>query len=243
MKDITEDAQLLRAYQDGDVTACKALTERYRGLLRTVFIGNRLEHLADDLTQQVFVILFTCTWQESKASTLQAYVRGIANHLVADAQAKQGTRGEALILNEPMPTSDGGTQGEERLAFLPDTQETPEESAMHTSVMADLTSALERCLQDEKLWSGKRSQYRTILLLQVSEEVPLPEVANDLGVPYQTAHTQLKRARQILANCMRQYGFEFVPNCRQALPTPESVVLLTFADGSGLCTRYKETLP
>ncbi|MBC8072861.1 MAG: RNA polymerase sigma factor [Deltaproteobacteria bacterium] len=90
-----QDAELVAAWIAGDRPAGEALVRRYYASVRR-FFDLRLPHLADDLTQQVFVAVAERSTALRDESAFKPYLFGIARHLLLGHFRKQGRHERAV---------------------------------------------------------------------------------------------------------------------------------------------------
>lgn len=89
------DAELVAAWLSGDRAAGEALLRRYYASVRR-FFDLRLPHLADDLTQQVFVAVAEQAGVLREGAAFKPYLFGIARHLLLRHFRKQGRHERAV---------------------------------------------------------------------------------------------------------------------------------------------------
>lgn len=133
-------------------------------------LGVQAAHL-EDFTHDLFVVVFRrwATYDESRP--LRPWLCGIAYRLVLDWNRKKGNR---------------WTTTEERSLEATSGEPSPEERAERKEEW-DLAAGI---LQKMEL--GRRS----VFILHELEGVPMPAVAENLGIPLNTAYSRLRLARR-----------------------------------------------
>ncbi|MBL4684239.1 MAG: RNA polymerase sigma factor [Nannocystaceae bacterium] len=98
------DQQLVGAWLAGDRSAGDVLSKRHYGSVRR-FFDLRLPHLADDLTQQVFVAVAEQAASLRAGAVFKPYLFGIARHLLLRHFRKQGRHDRAVRVAEEDSTA------------------------------------------------------------------------------------------------------------------------------------------
>lgn len=134
----------------------------------------------DDACQEVFVVVYRKLREYEGRSELRTWLYGIAVRVAAAHRRKSHVRHE-LVQEEPV-------EPERPLAADPETALSDREA------LALLDRALE-ALDDEK---------RAVFVLYEVEGLEMPEVAEAVGCPLQTAYSRLHAARREVERSMRR---------------------------------------
>lgn len=169
------DAPLIEASRRGDRAAFAQIIERYqRAVYAVSFSGVRDRALADDLTQDTFVIAWRRLGELRDSRRLPAWLCGIARNLVRDARRRH--RRETI-----------GDAGHE---------------PAHATTPYDELSEAESELIVATALGQVPDVYREPLVLYYYEERSVDEVARSLGISAATTNKRLSRGRRYLAECV-----------------------------------------
>ncbi len=135
---------------------------------------------ADDACQEVFVVVYRKLGEFEGRSRLKTWLYGIAVRVAAAHRRKAHTRHE-VPTEEPVPLDTAGTG-------------TPEAAAADREALALLDRALDELDEDK----------RAVFVLYEVEGLEMPEVAEALSVPVQTAYSRLHAARKDVERAMKR---------------------------------------
>ena len=136
---------------------------------------------AEDLTQEVFIRLYTSLKSFRSQSSLNTWIFRIASNLCID-RFRRNKKHQAIAysLDDPSDVEEGGVARE-----LPDTSFEPYRITASNELSRQVTAALEKL--PEKL--------RAVVLLHDIEDLPYDEVAQVVGCPIGTVKSRLFHAR------------------------------------------------
>src|SRR2546423_8086728 len=98
------DRELIEASRRGDRAAFATIIERYqRAVYAVAFSGTRDRALADDLTQDAFVIAWRKLGDLRDAQRLPAWLCGIARNLARDARKRPRHEDEIDVIDATTP--------------------------------------------------------------------------------------------------------------------------------------------
>jgi len=189
------DAELVERVVNGDAGAFEALFARYqqavlRHLTRIVRDGT----VADDLVQEAFLRVWTRAEQWDGRGRFKAWLFRIATNLALNHLRSMRRRKQQPL---EIPPDAGDTDEDEHVApsWLVDA------SALGPDAIAQLAEqeARVRGLVD-KLPEDKREVFR----LAHEAEMPIREIAEQLGIPEGTVKSRLHHARKRLARDWRR---------------------------------------
>ena len=187
-----DEKELIKRSKAGDEEAfIKLYRERYRGIYRFALHMSGSPSLAEDVTQEVFLMLMReARHFDAARGPLTAYLYGIARNLVADHLRR--TRVESALA--PGEGQSGGL----RPSNDPLTDMTRRE-AMESLRQAIL--ALPR-------------HYREVIVLCELDEMDYARTAEILGCAVGTVRSRLHRARQLLS---KKLGHQYQESARESL--------------------------
>jgi RNA polymerase sigma-70 factor, ECF subfamily len=125
---------------------------------------------ADDVCQEVFVVVFKRLHEFQRRSSLRTWIYGISMRLALAHRRRASTRRELPTESPPEVVAPGG----------------PHEKLAEHEARQLLDRAL-AALDDDK---------RAVFVLFEVEQLPMSEVAEALGCPLQTAYSRLHAARE-----------------------------------------------
>jgi RNA polymerase sigma-70 factor (ECF subfamily) len=172
---VDDDARLMLAFQKGDRRAFDELFERYTPRLHSFLTRMvRDRGRAEELTQDVFVRLYTAAERYQARTRFSTYVFGIAsnlalNHLARAWRQREHARSDGLP--EPVAAGPG---------------------PMELLEAARTQQALERALGELP------ERQRAALLLRAHEDMGYEEIAAALGTSVPSVKSLLHRAREAL---------------------------------------------
>ncbi len=189
------DTALVERCRAHDQAAFNEVVSRYKNKVYNYLfrmMGNPAD--AEDLTQEVFVRLYTSLDSFRSQSSLNTWLFRIAGNLCIDYfRRSKKHRAIAFSLDEPLggETADGGEAGHE----LPDRTYEPHRLLEQQELSAQIQEALAQ--MPEKL--------RAVLLLHDIEGMPYEEIAQVVGCPLGTVKSRLFNARVQLRQRLTGY--------------------------------------
>ena len=186
------DMTLVDRCRRNDAAAFDEVIGRYKTKLYNYIyrmVGSRDD--AEDLTQEVFVRMFTSLDTFRRQSSLHTWLFRIAGNLCVDHFRRgKKARGHAYSLDEPHQ-GDGGEGGRD----VPDTTFEPHRLLERQELGEQIQQALGQL--PEKL--------RAVLILHDIEDLPYEEIARIVGCPLGTVKSRLFHARQQLRHRLSGY--------------------------------------
>lgn len=170
----SQDAELLARVVAGDHEAFTLVMRDNEDRVFSVclrIMGDR--ELALDATQETFLTVFRKAEQFKGNSALGTWIYRIAVNTCYDLLRKQKRRRADPIPDHVDPTDHSAEDAVEAAAVRPEIRE----------ALATLSN-----------------EFRTAVVLSDIEGMPLPEIAEVLGVPVGTVKSRVFRARRLLAN-------------------------------------------
>lgn len=134
----------------------------------------------DDAAQDVFVIVHRRLSEFRGESTLRTWLYAIVRNVASNARRSQRRKGELAEL----PLDAAATSGD------------PHQSAQDQQAARFVRSFLE----------GVGEKKRELFVLAVIEQLSVPEVAEALGIPLNTAYTRLRSVRAEFQAALAQRG-------------------------------------
>jgi len=188
------DEQMVAAVRQGDAAAFAGLMERYGDAVRRHLASVvRDGAAADDLTQEVFLRVWTRAEQWEGRGSFRAWLFRIATHLALNhLRAVRRRREDSLV---PGP-SDAYAEGEGTLpdrlidALAPDP--------------AAILEAREQAGRLRRLMEQLPLEKREVFRLVHEEELEIRQVADALGIPEGTVKSRLHHARRRLARAWEE---------------------------------------
>lgn len=167
------------------------------------YVWNTLRRLGiresdlEDLSHEVFLKVHTRLDHYDPARPMRPWLFGFAYRVAADHRRLARHRLE--VLGAPVEAVDPMVPADERI-------EADEDRALVEAALAELE--LER---------------RAVLVLHDVEEVPVPAIAEELGIPVNTAYSRLRLARHELAAALkRQKKKSLFPESAGRWPRPDT---------------------
>jgi RNA polymerase sigma-70 factor, ECF subfamily len=155
----------------GDGTGFEAIyDEHFTFVWRCLRALGVSEATLDDAAQDVFVIVHRRLPEFRGDSTLRTWLYGIVRNVAANARRSQRRKGELAEL----PSDAAATSGD------------PHQAAQDQQAARFVQSFLEGC--------GEKK--RELFVLAVLEQLSVPEAAEALGIPLNTAYTRLRSVKQ-----------------------------------------------
>jgi RNA polymerase sigma-70 factor (ECF subfamily) len=178
------DYALLQRCQDKDRAAFDEIVSLYQGKIYNYILrmtGNRDD--ADDLTQEVFVRMYTSLPSFRNQASLSTWLFRIASNLCIDRfRRNKKHKAIAYSLDETVADDEGHT---ENRGNIPDLTYEPQSLLVRSEITGQVEKALHAL--PEKL--------RAVILLYDAEGLPYEEIARVLGCPLGTVKSRLFNAR------------------------------------------------
>jgi len=173
---VDDDARLMLAFRAGDRRAFDELFARYTPRLHSFLVRMvRDRGRAEELTQDVFIRLYTAADRYEARTRFSTYVFGIAHNLALNHLARAWQRREQAQADPPIEAAaEAGTGPVEQL----------EAARTH--------AALERALGELP------ERQRAALLLRAHEDMGYEDIAAALGTSVASVKSLLHRARETL---------------------------------------------
>ncbi len=169
---VTDEQQLLTAWRTGDEDAGEVLFERYYDSLSRFFRSKAGEH-APDLIQRTFLVCLETQSRMRDGTTFQAYLFGVARHILLEHYRGQRRNGERF------------DAAEKSAADLGPTPTTLIAQAQETQLL--LQAMLKIPLESQM-----------ILELYYWENMTAKDIGDVLDIPEGTTRTRIRRAKQLL---------------------------------------------
>jgi RNA polymerase sigma factor (sigma-70 family) len=190
-----DEAALIQAAQAGDLNAFNSLVQTYQDMLfnQAYRVMGEPEYAAD-ATQEAFISAYK-KLHSYRGGSFRAWLLRIVTNACYDELRRRQRRPTTSL----EPLDDGGDEIESP-QWLADPGETPEDSLER----AELSSAIQRCLNDLP------SDFRSVVVLVDVQGLDYAEAAQAIGKPVGTIKSRLARARTRLRDCLRGFG-ELLP--------------------------------
>ena len=172
-----DEEMLVRAAQQGNVTAFNPLVEKYQD--QAYHVAWRIvrdREAAADITQEAFLKAFRHL-HTFHGGSFRAWLLRIVTNACYDYLRRQKVR-QALSLEEMATTLDGDLS-------LPTHTEGPEHAVIRKELGERIAQAIDRL----------PTTLRTVLVLSDVEGLSYPEIAQVLNIPVGTVKSRLSRAR------------------------------------------------
>jgi len=170
--------------RDGDPRAFDGLVERFqRRVFYTIFRVVRDAHLADDLTQEVFITVFRRMGTLKDPASFPSWLLRTAMNRAIDARRKSKREQDRVFLLDDFTAVGDGAEGP-----------SPTETKACEVDEAERTQHLERQLREaiDALPDGQRRA----LLLSMDEHLSHDAIAEILEIPKGTVKSRLHHARK-----------------------------------------------
>jgi RNA polymerase sigma-70 factor, ECF subfamily len=179
----SHDADLIKRVAGRDQAAIEALFTQYQvRVFRFILRRVRLEAVAEELTNEVFMEVWRNAAKFEGRSSLSSWILGIAHNRAISSLRK---RREETI-------EEGAAEA------IPDDADTPETRAQKTDKGALLRSCIERLSDD----------HATVVDLIYYHELSIAEVAKIVGIPENTVKTRMFHARKKLSDLLSEAGVD-----------------------------------
>ena len=172
-------------------TKFKELVNQYEKLVFTICYQFTKDHLiAEDLTQETFLSAYTHLDSYRDETAKPWFARIAANKAKDYLKSAYHNRVEA-----------GGGSAE-----LPEPSQNTGKVQYGLSPPEDIYIEREQVQYIEDLIKGLKEPYRLVSVQYFLEEKSVQEIADALGRPYKTVHTQLYRAKTLLQDLITKGG-------------------------------------
>ncbi|OJY27764.1 MAG: hypothetical protein BGO98_41650 [Myxococcales bacterium 68-20] len=143
---------------------------------RTLKYQGVAERDLDDITQEVFLIIFRKVDELDSPPSMRPWIYGICVRVASDYRKRARHRHEVLVSDAPEST----------------TEATPSSEAERVAAKRQLTEMIQRLDEDK----------RAVLVLHEIENIPMNEVALIVDCPVKTAYSRLAAARKHLTTML-----------------------------------------
>lgn len=179
-----DDRALVLAIQKGDTEAFAVLLRRYeKTVYRTAYLITGSEQDAEDLTQEVFLRVWSGIGTYRGESKFFTWLYAVTKHVCTDRVRKNSRTPRSFSLTPQDP--------EEAAPFElsdMDRENAPEDVACRRETQEAVRRAI----------ASLKDEYRVIVLLRDIEGYSYEEIARALGIGIGTVKSRLNRARQTL---------------------------------------------
>lgn len=178
------DEQLLAQAAAGDRRAFEEIVSRYRPRV-TQFVRWNLSdaHLAEDITQEVFLRAFQSAGTFRGESTFRTWLYGLARNTCRHHYRQRDRLAEDAA-------------GDETLRHIPDTGADPLSQLEQAEAASAVRDAVERLPAGQRL----------ALLLRDWEDLSYAQISEVLGIPVGTVRSRIHNARARVAEVLRDRG-------------------------------------
>lgn len=186
------DPELMRDFRDGEESAFDKLVKRHQVGLVNFFFRLVWDHsLAEDLTQEVFLRLYTHKNEYEPQAKFTTYLYRIGRNCWIDYLRRTKSERKNVSLNAS--TADGGTLAD----AVPLKGEDPQETARKDELADSLVEAIDELPEDHKL----------VFILSEVQGMKYQEIAETLNIPVGTVKSRMfhavKRLRETLSRSMK----------------------------------------
>lgn len=182
-----DDSNLMRLCMRGDRHAFRMLVQRYQKPVYNFFIRSvRSREDAEDLTQQLFIRLFSSSYKVKKNASFRTFLFRIASNLLIDFSRRQKHRKTVSI--DDLADGDAGI-------FLQSRSVMPDRYAEGTQIRMRYAEAL----------SSLPVEWRVIFELRMTEGMSYREIAETTGKSVSAVESVLFRARERLSALLSEF--------------------------------------
>ncbi len=186
------DAALIARCQKADVAAFNEIVGRYKGKIYSyIYRMTGSAEDAEDLTQEVFVKMYTNIHSFRAEASLSTWLFRIAGNLCVDAFRRKKTRGTPLSLDAPLDSSDDESTGRE----IADSDLAPETLLGRKELAGYIEAAIAKL----------PPKLRSAIVLHDVEGLPDEEIAEVEKVPLGTIKSRIFNGRVALRESLRPY--------------------------------------
>lgn len=196
MNEPTSERRLIEACQQGDREAFRQLFEAYRDRVWSIALHfSRDEVSARDITQQVFLKLFTSIAQFRHGAGFETWLYRIVVNACLDEQRRR----RRFISFNPFNTRNDIEEGRDEFGAM------AEKYAQHSPGLSQRSIQEDSCAQREiaeavmAAIKELKPKLRIAILLKYFEELSYQEMANILGCSAGTVASRLNRGHRELA--------------------------------------------
>lgn len=187
------DSALIARCQKADIAAFNEIVARYKGKIYNYvyrMTGNAED--AEDLTQEVFVRMYTSIGSFRAEASLSTWLFRIAGNLCVDAFRRgKKERGIVHSLDAPLP----GDEDEGATRDVPDLSNEPDRLLARKELGAHIQAALNKL----------PPKLRSAVVLHDVEGLAYEEIAQAEGVPLGTVKSRIFNARVALRQHLKPY--------------------------------------
>ena len=190
------DTALIARCQKEDIAAFNEIVARYKGkIFNYVFRMTGSAEDAEDLTQEVFVRMYTNIHTFRAEASLSTWLFRIAGNLCVDAFRRgKKERGVVHSLDAPMAGRDGEDEGG-ATRDVPDLSHEPESLLNRKELGAQIQAALDRL----------PPKLRSAIILHDIEGLAYDEIAAAEKIPLGTVKSRIFNGRVALREHLRSY--------------------------------------
>jgi len=187
------DLALVERCRANDDAAFSEVVSRYKAkVYNYIYRMTGSSEDAEDLTQEVFIRMYTSIDSFRSQSSLNTWLFRIAGNLCIDRFRRGKNRTAAYSLDEPLSHGDGESDATREIADL-------------TYEPHRLLENVEMAEQIQKALSQIPEKLRATLLLHDIEGLPYEEIAQVVGCPLGTVKSRLFNARMQLRQRLSGY--------------------------------------
>ncbi len=184
------DDDLMCRFQDGDESGFLRLLERYQDrILNYIYRMVSDRHLAEDLTQEVFVRIYVNAGRYYPGSRFAPWLYRIASNLAINELRRRKRWRYVTITSHP---------SEEDRNVITDIKDEstidPEQSVSQREASEEISKAFEKIPE----------KYRIPLILRELEGYDYAEIAQILDIPRGTVKSRLNRGRSLLETILKR---------------------------------------
>jgi RNA polymerase sigma-70 factor (ECF subfamily) len=194
---MSSDASLIARCQKADIAAFNEIVGRYKGKIYNYLYrmtGNADD--AEDLTQEVFVRMYTNIGSFRAEASLSTWLFRIAGNLCVDAFRRgKKERGVVHSLDAPLAGSDDDGDGVAATRDVPDWTHEPDTLFRRKELGTHIQTALQKL----------PPKLRSAVVLHDVEGLAYEEIAQAEGIPLGTVKSRIFNARVALREHLRPY--------------------------------------
>jgi RNA polymerase sigma-70 factor, ECF subfamily len=191
---VQTDATLIARCQKADVAAFNEIVGRYKGKIYAYILrmtGSAED--AEDLTQEVFVKMYTSVHTFRAEASVSTWLFRIAGNLCIDAFRRKKVRGTPLSLDAPIENNESDSEGAGR--EISDSELAPETLLGRKELAGHIEAAISRL----------PTKLRAAILLHDVEGLAYEEIAEVEKVPLGTVKSRIFNGRVALRESLRPY--------------------------------------
>jgi RNA polymerase sigma-70 factor (ECF subfamily) len=190
------DTSLIARCQKADITAFNEIVARYKGkIYNYLYRMTGSAEDAEDLTQEVFVRMYTNIGSFRAEASLSTWLFRIAGNLCVDA-FRRGKKERGMVQSLDAPyVSEDGDEGAYGTRDVPDWSQEPMTLFAHKELGAQIQTALEKL----------PPKLRAAVVLHDIEGLPYEEIAAVEHIPLGTVKSRIFNARVALREHLRPY--------------------------------------